>query len=129
MNELTIEQLKSLEVGDWVWIVHLDINVGVYGAITNPINKECFEYEFVEGAGLHYYSDYGTKWVAYKNKEMAEANGEIVELPCVAELENVIGLHCDKQGIAKRCPRRIAQAVYKYLQTKPENRWAELTKE
>ena len=31
------------------------------------------------------YSDYATKWLAYKNKEQSEAKGEIVELPCKLE--------------------------------------------
>lgn len=79
MKPLTIEQLKSLEVGDWVWIVTKG-NKGFYGQIDEDTddNALCIHSDFMPFV----YRNYGTKWVAYKNKEMAEAKGEIVELPC-----------------------------------------------
>lgn len=94
MKPLTIEQLKSLEVGDWVWVYTID------GGISYPSNegqyiriyhtKEYFVGERVntDTAYVNDYSDYGTKWVAYKNKEQAESRGEIVELPCIRERHN-----------------------------------------
>ena len=76
MKPLTIEQLKSLEMGDWVWIVEYNGTFCYYAKIENT-NGSCFS---LDNTDL-YYSNYGTKWVAYKNKEQAECKGEIVELP------------------------------------------------
>lgn len=86
---LTIEELKSLEVGDWVWIVTLqdeyrpnDVPYGEYHKIVGTLSHYYFEVNY--GVSDYYelsYSDYGTTWLAYKNKEQAEAKGEIVELP------------------------------------------------
>lgn len=93
MKPLTVEQLKALKVDDWVWVV----------IPQDYENNCCFCYKADKGTYreilckgslgmelcLHAkwnctfsYSDYGTKWLAYKNKEQAEAKGEIVELPC-----------------------------------------------
>lgn len=73
MKPLTIEELKALPVGDWVWIKH--------GEVESYFRKDVLaDNQF---ATPHFmYSDYGTKWIAYKNKEQAETNGEWVELPC-----------------------------------------------
>lgn len=79
MKPLTIEQLKALEVGDWVWIVALCEDyktayvhlVGVYG-----------DYFIANYSGLYNsfaYSDYGKTWLAYKNKEQEECKGEYKE--------------------------------------------------
>lgn len=71
MKPLKIDELKALQVGDWVWVVVLEkdfdfeMKTGYYQKIS--------EFNFF---------DYGTKWIAYKNKEQAEAKGETVELPC-----------------------------------------------
>ena len=85
MKPLTIDELKSLEVGDWVWVI-TPTNNGEYYEKGFASDNEAFV-----GYSLHYqvevlYSDYGTKWLAYKNKEQAESNGEIVELPCLIEI-------------------------------------------
>ena len=87
MNELTIEQLKALSKYDWVWIKynHPDsICTGVFYAMKQiPKIVENPDNEFwTVGDGCYYYSEYGTKWVAYRNKQEAEAKGDIVELPC-----------------------------------------------
>ncbi len=78
---LTIEQLKSLKVGDWVWIVDKEIPqyAGYYKIDLFAISH----LHLVQGLGKTVipYSGYGTTWLAYKNKEQAEAKGEIVELP------------------------------------------------
>lgn len=95
MKPLTIEQLKSLEVGDWVWII--DFEKTVYKPISDSGNyyrindsgeyadKELWCYCSAIGHGFDY-SDYGKTWLAYKNKEQAEAKGEIVELPCIRKV-------------------------------------------
>lgn len=77
MKALTIEQLKALPVGEWVW----EDKSKVYEFIKDKTDE--FLLTLCDGVlDRLYYSDYGTKWIAYKNKEMAEAKGEIVELPC-----------------------------------------------
>lgn len=73
---LTIDELKALETGDWVYIKRLyaDYSVGTYYELGTQVMSE--KYIVVElGRYERYnfsYSDYGTKWVAYKNKEQAE---------------------------------------------------------
>lgn len=80
MKPLTIDELKSLEIGDWVWIVEYNGAFCYYAKIENT-NGSCFS---LDNTDL-YYSNYGTKWVAYKNKEQVECKGEIVELPCLRD--------------------------------------------
>lgn len=70
MKPLTIEQLKALEVGDWVYLKRMDGGVSSYIHI-----KYLFQM-------LLCYEDYGKTWLVYKNKEQAECKGEIVVLPC-----------------------------------------------
>ena len=83
MKPLTIEELKSLEVGDWVWITVLKgkINGGTEFYLRKFGNSEGKFLSYQIGISTLYYSDYGTKWLAFKNKEMAECKGEIGELP------------------------------------------------
>ena len=95
---LTIEQLKSLEVGDWVWVVAGD-KKNYYTVIAN--DKEYLDLESINSSLLLDYSDYGTKWVAYKNKEMAESKGDIVELPCLKDVYML------SRGIIVRCKELI----------------------
>lgn len=90
MKPLTIEQLKALEVGDWVWVIVLkgdnvnDEHSGRYYHIQPNMGFESTElWCGWLGYGTAFkYSDYGKMWLVYKNKEQAEAKGEIVELPC-----------------------------------------------
>lgn len=78
MKPLTVEELKALEVGDWVW----EDKSKVYEFIKDKTNE--FLLTLCDGVlDRHYYSDYGTKWIAYKNKEQAETKGKIVELPTI----------------------------------------------
>lgn len=81
MKPLTIEELKALEVGDWVWVelIHRLEDVdkfteGQYFQIHyGGINSiQCYK---LGGSNelLLLFSDYGTKWIAYKNKEQAES--------------------------------------------------------
>lgn len=85
---LTIEELKALPVGDWVWMIcireekHSDgFYVRKEGRAFNDI-KFVFEHINSDDYEVDYYADYGKTWLAYKNKEQAEAKGEIIELPC-----------------------------------------------
>lgn len=70
---LTIEELKVLQVGDWVWIVDpTSNNSGTYWIkyeylLFNPMNEYFKDLVVVE--------DYGKYWVAYKNKEEAKNTG------------------------------------------------------
>lgn len=80
MKPLTIEQLKALPVGEWVYIVDLRTNYGLY--IRKYKASNTTEY-FVGSSHTGFrYSEYGKTWLPYKNKEQAEAKGEIIELPC-----------------------------------------------
>lgn len=75
---LTIDELKALPVGDWVWIVRENKKGHYYSKAFN------YDIEFIP-IGLYSlnlrYSLYGIEWTAYKNKEFAETKGELVELP------------------------------------------------
>lgn len=93
MKPLTIEQLKSLEVGDWVWVVidneeELCCHTSYYKLdkkIHYDIGINTLSFTGVEEDPELALSIYGTKWLAYKNKEEAECKGEIVELPCLRD--------------------------------------------
>lgn len=78
MKPLTIEQLKSLEVGDYIWYERLGTNTKGY-IKKNTTSPDVF-CMFI-GHPVDY-SDYGKTWLAWKNKEQAEAKSEIVELLC-----------------------------------------------
>ena len=82
MKPLTIEELKAMPVGDWVWVTTADGKYGSYGQVCTKFDEDNFRVETIESYMVDAYSDYGTKWLAYKNKEQAEAKGEIGELPC-----------------------------------------------
>ena len=98
MKPLTIKQLKELEVGDWVWIIHhigANIPLKFYAKIVgHGLGSVTQNHKslFVKSRGSFnlYYSDYGTKWLAYKNKEQAEYKGEIVELPCILKSNSTL---------------------------------------
>lgn len=97
MKPLTIEHLKSLEVGDWVWVVSPMYMRGRYLQVHyNGVNT--IQWYGIPNDTLYMYDDYGTKWIAYKNKEMAESKGEIIELPCI------VGTDCYvvKKGVIRR---------------------------
>lgn len=79
MNKhLTIDELKALSVGDWVWLIDLKTGDGMYVEIDinyNPSLPGYGEKYFVGRSYKAYpnYDDYGIKWLVYKNKEQAEA--------------------------------------------------------
>lgn len=86
MNSLTIEQLKALEVGDWVWIKDTGdkdfcILTGYYQI--KGLNETHIHLKQGLAVDIIPYALYG-KWLAYKNKEQAETKGDFFELPCKA---------------------------------------------
>lgn len=89
MKPLTIEELK---VGEWVWVVDIESpkhSSGywqVHGFAETHIHLNQGAARWVAPKAL-----YGTTWAAYRNKEYAEAEGVIVELPCIRPIKNKIG--------------------------------------
>lgn len=91
MKSLTIEELKALEVGDYVWVVDMVHNnpleyiklylIGDKGIVGKKEDGHLLHLEFGFGWGSGDLCGYGTEWLAYKNKEQSEAKGEIIELP------------------------------------------------
>lgn len=76
MKPLTIEELKELKIGDWVWIITEHYSRYIW--IEDTAGK-CLHYQYSDIENMVFtfnYSDYGTKWLAYKNKEQAECKGE-----------------------------------------------------
>lgn len=70
MKPLTIDELKKLNVGDWIYFCN-STDDGYYVIISSKVGG----YILIEGLPKVFelsYSEYGTKWVAYKNKEQAE---------------------------------------------------------
>ena len=109
MKPLTIEELKALEVGDWVWMIQPECQ-GRY--ITKTYGNDS-EFPVCDYTCKFLYTDYGTKWLAYKNKEMADSKGEIVELPCkVGEFIYVPYVHKGVSGIMKLPVNEIQIAKY-----------------
>ena len=85
MNKhLTIDELKALEVGDWVWIKYQFENTleNFYAQVRCNSSEKKYLKHYAGNAHLVFWT-YGKTWLAYKNKEQAEAKGEIVELPCL----------------------------------------------
>lgn len=82
MKPLTIEELKALEVGDWVYIV--DKECPLYTGYYKIHGFAKTHVHFNQNVGRWVLPEalYDKVWLAYKNKEQAEAKGEIVELPC-----------------------------------------------
>lgn len=73
MKPLTIEEVKALEVGDWVWVEYDEYRIeGCYVRICAVNDKQLITSHTLQ-ANAYNFSDYGTTWVAYKNKEQAEA--------------------------------------------------------
>lgn len=83
MNKpLTIEELKALEVGDWVWVI-------IYG--DGRLKSELSDYVKITGhtkEGLKIYHHtlrdcllpcdaYGTKWLAYKTRSKQRARARL----------------------------------------------------
>lgn len=75
MKPLTIEELKALEIGDWVWIEYAAAGRRFYAMKFSKSEGDVFD--IVELPCVLYYSDYDKTWLAYKNKEQAEMSNEI----------------------------------------------------
>lgn len=77
MKPLTIEELKALEVGDWVWVEWetqdpidwRNVKQKAYFKIIEPENSDSIRFNNFVPMN---YSDYGKTLLAYKNKEQAE---------------------------------------------------------
>lgn len=66
---LTIEELKALPNGDWVW--HVCLYSPLFTTyIQKTLNDETY-FQTDKDGGISY-SDYGLNWIAYKNKEQAK---------------------------------------------------------
>lgn len=93
MNKpLTIEQLKALEVGEWVWLIciregrHSD---GFYVRKEGrAFNDTKFVYDHIncDDYEVDYYSNYGKTWLAYKNKEAAEGKDDEIRKEVAKEI-------------------------------------------
>lgn len=100
MKPLTIEELKALKVGDWFWVVDLysGVNSGYVQIDDNFV--DCVDFD-----------DYGTDWLAYKNKEQAEAEEHCVichkdisdELPKI----DVFGNSYCKECYSDKCEKEL----------------------
>ena len=90
-NPLTLKELKSLEVGEWVWIVNQDNNKGYYAVITAKCKKVFAVISaLTPDLPIHYFYDYGEKWVAYKSKEQAEGKEDEIRKEVVKELAEIL---------------------------------------
>ena len=69
---LTLKELKSLEVGEWVWIVNKENNKGYYALITAKCRQVFAVITAVTTDTPHYFYDYRDKWIAYKSKEESD---------------------------------------------------------
>lgn len=97
MKPLTIDELKALEVGDWVWISDIrkvSRDDSQYVKFTGIRNKMfCFDsIGCLSGWGL---DTYNIEWLAYKNKEFSESKSEWVDLPCRAG-DTIYLIKCDE---------------------------------
>lgn len=84
MKPLSIEELKNLIIGTWVYLTDKDGYLGRYVVKAEaPIEEDdkTFNFDSLSGTWTYNYRYYGTKWLAYKNKEQAECKGEWIELP------------------------------------------------
>lgn len=69
MKELTIKEIRKFDYGEWFWLVRE--GKGAYVKFSSNGG-----YYFVFNINTYFDSflveDYGTKWIAYRNKEQAE---------------------------------------------------------
>lgn len=83
---LTIEQLKALEVGDWVWLIDKVGDTKSYWSISENTNEYLLVYQECYSFGTLAYSDYGKTWLAYKNKEQAEGKDDEIRKQTAKEI-------------------------------------------
>lgn len=76
MKPFTVEELKEkFNVDDWVYIVdNARTPNGFYYQVydNNAERLRVMEFGFIVQKLNYSYDDYGTRWLAYKNKEQAE---------------------------------------------------------
>lgn len=90
MKPLTIEELKALPIGDWVWIVFGSNHHGLYWEIVE-IGDIKIDVRSTDERFLYLcYDGYGTKWLAYKNKEQAEGGDEKVRKEVAKDIVNIM---------------------------------------
>lgn len=74
MKPLTIEELKALPKCEYVYIVNKVYGFGTYERKPINANDKYFIHHSYTEDDRYAYSDYGDKWVAYKNKEQVETS-------------------------------------------------------
>lgn len=146
MNKpLTIEQLKALPMGEWVWLdfqYSLDRRHNGYYQI--KANAERTEVILCGIEHDYLLCDYGTTWLAYKNKEQAvgEYDSLAVENEVLkrdkANLERTIeeinealkanGITIDSDGNVndsrvEQAKRQTAKAILQDLYNQANNQW------
>jgi len=75
---LTVEELKALKAGDWVWLVADKTQGYAYKlepSLCSPEKEWLMLKTYYNFRRALTYANYGTKWIAYKNKEEAENTG------------------------------------------------------
>ena len=86
MKPLTIDEIKALKKGDWVWATRTDGTLKCYCRVEHAFNFVTYQQDIIlRGEDFVIYlgnCGYGDRWFAYKNKEQAETKGEWVELLC-----------------------------------------------
>ncbi len=80
---LTIDELKALKVGDWVWISRLN-NKRASGYVTDiNFTAKMFTCKSINRVSTTArIADYGKTWTAYKNKEEAEKSTPDIKKKC-----------------------------------------------
>lgn len=77
---LTVEELKSLKVGDWVWLVADKAEGYAYKlepGLCTPEREWLVLKTFYNFRRVLNYENYGIKWVAYKTQEDAQSKAEV----------------------------------------------------
>ena len=85
MKPLSIEELKNLIIGTWVYLTDKDGYLGRYVVKAEaPIEEDekTFNFDSLSGSWTYNYRYYGTKWLAFKNKEQAECKCISYKFPC-----------------------------------------------
>lgn len=114
MKPLTIDEIKALTPNDWIWIQFG--NSGRYYEIFK-ITENClhtWDEDFT-------FSDYGTKWIAYQNKEQATQNEQCVichcdissELPKIDKYGNMYCTNCYEKKSSQEDAECILTAIKK----------------
>lgn len=66
---LTADEIKALQVGDWLWVVDIEYDEEYYIQLKGvevdfiTVSSNLYSHEFFD------FENYGKTWLAYKNKE------------------------------------------------------------